>query len=388
VFWIDRAQFGEGRRWLAQAMANDAGVPTAIRARVHTGAGYLAYMQGDLSEATRTLLAEGLALARSADDPIGLQVALLNCGLDAVARGEIAYAKMLYAEAEALGRRSDPTVLTVRFLTALATGNLGYIAMETGDLVEAQQLLEAAVPAQRAPGGTWGLSRNLRILGLVMLYRGAATDATAYLLEALALAWKLDDELNLYLGLQAMAAAAASTRQPISAAKLVGAADTVETRVRGVDTESSTSSVRWCLERIATDDLNVPVADIRRGGRALSPAQAVAAARDVARVVLGSERTEAIWRASGAPDPGLPAAEPASSADTSDGPSSAEPFALTQREHEVLVLLCQRRTNPEIAEQLFISSKTVGHHVGHILAKLGVGNRRDVAAVATRHGLI
>jgi DNA-binding CsgD family transcriptional regulator len=369
-------------------MANDDGVPTAIRARVRTGAGFLAFVQGDLSEGTRTLLADGLTLARSADDPIGLQIALLNCGLDAVARGEMAYAKAVYAEAEALGRGSGPSAPAGRFLTALATGNLGYIAMETGDLVEAQRLLEAAIPVQRTPGGAWGLSRNLRILGLVLLYRGAATDATAFLLEAVALAWKLDDEHNLYQGLQAMAAAAASTRQPISAARLLGAADTVATRVRGVDTDSSTSIVQWCVARIAANDPNVPVADIRHGGRALAAAQAVAAACDVARVVLGSQRAEAIWRASGAPDPGPPPTEPASRADTPEGPTSAAPFALTRREHEVLVLLCQRRTNLEIADRLFISAKTVGHHVGHILAKLDVANRREVVAIATRHGLI
>jgi DNA-binding CsgD family transcriptional regulator len=61
---------------------------------------------------------------------------------------------------------------------------------------------------------------------------------------------------------------------------------------------------------------------------------------------------------------------------------------LTAREREVLALLCHRFTDLEIAEQLFISPRTVGVHVGRILGKLGAGNRREAAAVAVRSGLL
>jgi DNA-binding CsgD family transcriptional regulator len=51
------------------------------------------------------------------------------------------------------------------------------------------------------------------------------------------------------------------------------------------------------------------------------------------------------------------------------------PFGLTRRECEVLDLICAEHTNAEIAAKLFISAKTVDHHVSAILAKLGVPTR-------------
>jgi DNA-binding CsgD family transcriptional regulator len=56
--------------------------------------------------------------------------------------------------------------------------------------------------------------------------------------------------------------------------------------------------------------------------------------------------------------------------------------ALTQRERDVLALLVDGRTNRQIAAQLFISEKTASVHVSNILAKLGVRNRGEAAALA------
>jgi two-component system nitrate/nitrite response regulator NarL len=61
---------------------------------------------------------------------------------------------------------------------------------------------------------------------------------------------------------------------------------------------------------------------------------------------------------------------------------------LTRRELEVLSLLVDGLSQPEIAEKLFISPKTVGKHIEHILAKLGVHNRAQAVALAVREELI
>jgi DNA-binding CsgD family transcriptional regulator len=61
---------------------------------------------------------------------------------------------------------------------------------------------------------------------------------------------------------------------------------------------------------------------------------------------------------------------------------------LTAREKEVLALLANGMTNGRIAQTLFISEKTAGHHVSRILSKLGVRNRAEAAAYAVGAGLV
>lgn len=60
------------------------------------------------------------------------------------------------------------------------------------------------------------------------------------------------------------------------------------------------------------------------------------------------------------------------------------PAGLTDRQMEVLDLISRGRTNVEIADELFLSSKTVEHHVSAILAKLGVANRTEAAALGSQ----
>lgn len=65
---------------------------------------------------------------------------------------------------------------------------------------------------------------------------------------------------------------------------------------------------------------------------------------------------------------------------------AAAPDGLTDREAEVLRLLAQGHTNRVIAEQLFISEKTVASHVSHIFTKIGVTSRAAATAYAYERG--
>jgi DNA-binding NarL/FixJ family response regulator len=64
------------------------------------------------------------------------------------------------------------------------------------------------------------------------------------------------------------------------------------------------------------------------------------------------------------------------------------PAELTDREAEVLRLLASGLSNKQIARRLTLSPKTVGHHVEHIYAKLGVSTRAGATLLAMEYGFM
>jgi DNA-binding CsgD family transcriptional regulator len=72
------------------------------------------------------------------------------------------------------------------------------------------------------------------------------------------------------------------------------------------------------------------------------------------------------------------------------GPISStrsNPAGLTQREVDVLTLVAEGLRNPEIAERLYLTPKTVSHHLTSVYGKLGVSTRTEAARVAARLGI-
>jgi DNA-binding NarL/FixJ family response regulator/tetratricopeptide (TPR) repeat protein len=82
----------------------------------------------------------------------------------------------------------------------------------------------------------------------------------------------------------------------------------------------------------------------------------------------------------------LPGAEPASG--RTPGGAARDTEALTPREHDVLTLVATGRSNREIAQQLYISAKTVSVHISNVLAKLDASSRTEAVAIARRRGLL
>jgi DNA-binding NarL/FixJ family response regulator len=68
--------------------------------------------------------------------------------------------------------------------------------------------------------------------------------------------------------------------------------------------------------------------------------------------------------------------------------SAAESTRLSDREHEVLLLLADGLGTAAIAEQLFMSESTAKSHIGHIYQKLGASNRAQALVTAMRIGLL
>ena len=63
-------------------------------------------------------------------------------------------------------------------------------------------------------------------------------------------------------------------------------------------------------------------------------------------------------------------------------------YDLTAREKEILALMVEGLSNPDIAERLFVSRSTVKFHVSNILSKLGAESRTEAVAIAIQNRLV
>jgi DNA-binding CsgD family transcriptional regulator len=133
--------------------------------------------------------------------------------------------------------------------------------------------------------------------------------------------------------------------------------------------------VAYCLWRQA-EALIAGGGDRAAAGELLGAAGEIAA--DLGAAALQAEIDGLAQRARIAVGGGPPPAPDASGIDR---------LGLTEREHAVLALVAEGRTNREIGETLFIAEKTASVHVSRILAKLGVRSRVEAATAAHRLGL-
>jgi ATP/maltotriose-dependent transcriptional regulator MalT len=181
------------------------------------------------------------------------------------------------------------------------------------------------------------------------------------------------------------AAAAASARldgvaRSLAHEQALALALLASARVAGLDGRRDDAVVllERALELLTSLDLPVEWAYARlEHARALAPEQRELAV-EAARAALGA------FEALGATPGADAAAALLRSLGVSGRTGPKDVGVLTKREQEVLRLLGLGLSNPEIAERLFISRKTAAHHVSHVLAKLGVRNRAEAVAYATR----
>jgi DNA-binding CsgD family transcriptional regulator len=306
--------------------------------------------------------------------------------------GDFARAMALLEEAEQAARSVDPSAVpNAGLFVGAALCNQGAVARHSNDIGTAMARFSTALPFLRAPGGGRRLGMMLSERGVIEITHASLHEATATLVESVALCWKTRYGETITRAFRGMAAVAAATDQPVTAAHLLGAADALDASTPYADMLAARDHhiLTWCLARLHDAFNATELARHRRAGTGLTAEQAVALAREAATPVLGAAHVDEIWQASQAPDPGpVPRLQPT---DVHQAPSSADSDGgefLTDREQEVLALLCQRMTDPEIAAYLYISPRTVNRHVANILAKLDAANRREAAAIAVRTGLI
>jgi predicted ATPase len=229
-FWEIHGYLAEGRRWLEAALAATRDVVSDVRAHGLTGAGILAYMQGDYAAAF-ALHEESLDLHRRLGDASSIALALSNLGNVAMELGDYARARACHEEtaslqrmlgnhaedagaslhlAEILERQGDIAGAWAIFETTLAKlddlaersatpGERGFVrwllgyglsmyasaALRSGDLPHARQLALRALFVYRDVGDAREGARVLAQLADVTSAQGDARAATALLLEAL-----------------------------------------------------------------------------------------------------------------------------------------------------------------------------------------------------------
>ena len=135
------------------------------------------------------------------------------------------------------------------------------------------------------------------------------------------------------------------------------------------------SEERPVLAGITALELAQALRDLGERGGAIDHARAALAIFHRLGAAPLSDRTDALLRSVGARGRSV------------ERHPTAAVAGLSDRERQVLALLREGLTNAEIGERLFISAKTAEHHVGHVLAKLGVRSRTEAAAVAATAAL-
>ena len=300
------------------------------------------------------LIEQGLDLVRRLGEPhlTGLLVAARAYAAHVVGDPEDAVRDA--AEALRLFRRAGD-----RREAGVMLCNLGYYELSEGDLDAARRHLVESLGIARALNARSDIVYQTFNLGLAEYLGGSSTAAEALFAESLDLARRTGRKAHMAYALIGLALAGRGGTDLGWSARLHGAADQA-------------------------------LADL---GHALEPLEARLADRDRQRLraAMGAGAFDAEYAAGRTLD--LTLAMDTAVADQA-GPATPTPpadplarFGLTEREHEVLSLLAAGRSNPEIGQALFISTKTASVHVSNILAKLGVSGRVEAAAVAHRLGV-
>jgi non-specific serine/threonine protein kinase len=226
------------------------------------------------------------------------------------------------------------------------------------DLASARARFDDVLALLRDLGDPRFLAVTLGNAGWVAAALGETERAAARFREEIPLLEAVGDPYLITWGLDGVAALAVQRDQPALAARLLGAAAAIRAAVGAVVPGVVVPLYEQYVNRARTRLGEAAFAAAWQAGQVLS----IPGAIEEALAVLGE------------PAPPAPAAPP--------------PHGLTAREMEILHLLAQRWTDKEIAAALFLSPRTVTTHVTGILNKLGVGSRREAAAVAIRDGLV
>ena len=358
-FWYLAGHYREGLGWLQRALAHAPDAPAADRAAAANSAGHLAFHLGDFRSATAHL-ADATRWAREAGAVSEESRATLLLGMVAEDQGDyVAAETLLRRTGELMAADTDDPLRPLNLITV--TYHLGVVAFGQGGLRQAEARWHEAITAGRAIGDPLFPAWSLDLLTLLAAEQGDCRRAAGYLRERFAIAEVFQVGHDTDVMLAAAATLASACGEPEAATRLFAAAVARSggAPLFGVPPEGQVFQRAEAAARRSLGD-----ADHRRAweaGRRLRPEEIDA---EVERVLSAAEVRAA----------------PASIARGAMG-------GLTPREGEVLRLLVEGKSNPEIADVLFISPRTASTHVTNIFTKLGVSTRAEAVARAIREHL-
>ncbi len=350
-FWLRRSYRSEGRGWLGRALDRARTAPVDPTVQVHAliGAASMAFTQSDYSRAA-ALSEEGLARSRDLGHDYTAALFLNLLGAVARARGFPRRGAADFEAALALFRAEGVTATI-----GVALCNLGALACGQGDLDRAASALAEAHALFAEIDDAYWLAVTLSNLGDVALDQGDLQQAATCFARSLS-HWRGVRTMEVLADwLARVAGLAVAQGQAVPAARLLGTAEalreTLGYQVEQPEEQRYERTARAIRRRIGAAAFD----GVWREGRALEPERAL----DEAAALLATAEHE--------PQPEV---------------------RLTLRELEVLRLLVDGRSDPQIAHALSISPRTVESHVSHILTKLVVESRTAAVAHAVRHELV
>ena len=351
-FWFLRSHLTEGRAQLEAFLALPATTgPTQTRARALQALGQLVYRQGNYP-AARAALEESLAIVRALGDRPGAAATLRELGRLALDQGEFPAAGPLLRDSLALQRDLNDT-----YGIAWSLNCLGQLAFFQGDDQTAEARLTECLDLFRRLGDQWGIGPTMFFLGHIACDRGDYAAARAHLIESLNTVAISRHWVTAFV-LQGLAHVAAARGQAARALRLAGAAEALRRVI------ASPLAPAWAA------DFERRLAPARQ---ALTPEAAATAWAEGQRMTPDEALAEALATSARGPE------------QRRVNPHLA---GLTAREREVAALVARGLTNRQIGAALFITEGTAGLHVKHLLSKLGVRSRGQIATWAVQQGLL